>query len=88
MEPRPRASWTGLHSGFRLLDPAFENADFAGGRDGDFDLYDHPGGYRRVMYSKAVGQPCPVCGTPITKEAYLGGAVYTCPTCQPDPRSA
>jgi formamidopyrimidine-DNA glycosylase len=53
-----------------------------GGRDGDYDLYDHPGGYKRIMYSKAVGQPCPVCSTPIEKASYLGGAVYFCPNCQ------
>ena len=28
-------------------------------------------------------EPCPVCGEPIVKEAYLGGAVYYCPGCQP-----
>ena len=27
-----------------------------GGRDGDFDLYDHPGSYRRRLHSKSVGQ--------------------------------
>ena len=54
-----------------------------GGRNGDNDLYDHPGGYQRIMYSKAVGLPCPVCGTPIEKAAYLGGAVYYCTQCQP-----
>jgi formamidopyrimidine-DNA glycosylase len=54
-----------------------------GGRDGDYDLYNKPGGYRRVMHSKAVGQPCPNCRTPIEKAAYLGGAIYFCPSCQP-----
>ncbi len=53
-----------------------------GGRDGDNDLYDHPGGYHRIMFSKAVGLPCPACGTPIEKAAYLGGAIYFCPKCQ------
>jgi formamidopyrimidine-DNA glycosylase len=53
-----------------------------GGRDGDNDLFDHPGGYQRILYSKSVGQPCPSCGTPIEKAAYLGGAVYFCPSCQ------
>ena len=53
-----------------------------GGRDGDFDLYDHPGGYQRVLHSKVVGQPCPACGAPIEKAAYLGGAIYYCPSCQ------
>lgn len=54
----------------------------AGGRDGDYDLYNCPGGYRRILHSKAVGQPCPVCGSPIEKDAYLGGAIYFCPQCQ------
>jgi formamidopyrimidine-DNA glycosylase len=54
-----------------------------GGRDGDYDLFDRPGGYRRILYSKSVGQPCPVCGTPFEKAAYLGGAIYFCPQCQP-----
>ena len=53
-----------------------------GGRDGDFNLYDHPGGYRRLLHSKSVGQPCPECGTPFEKAAYLGGAIYYCPKCQ------
>jgi len=53
-----------------------------GGRDGDFDLFDHPGGYKRILCSKTVGQPCQNCGTPIEKAAYLGGAVYFCPKCQ------
>ena len=53
-----------------------------GGRDGDFDLYNHPGGYRRLLHSKSVGQPCPECAAPFEKAAYLGGAVYYCPKCQ------
>lgn len=36
----------------------------------------------RVLDSKTVGRPCPRCGTPIEKAAYLGGAVYYCPQCQ------
>jgi formamidopyrimidine-DNA glycosylase len=53
-----------------------------GGRDGDCDLFDQPGGYHRILYSKSVGKPCPACGTPIEKAAYLGGAIYFCPCCQ------
>ncbi|MFO7935831.1 MAG: zinc finger domain-containing protein [Bacteroidales bacterium] len=26
---------------------------------------------------------CPNCGDAIVKEAYMGGAVYFCPVCQP-----
>lgn len=53
-----------------------------GGRDGDTDLHNRPGGYRRILHSKVVGQPCPECNTPLEKAAYLGGAVYFCPQCQ------
>ncbi|MFZ2096962.1 MAG: DNA-formamidopyrimidine glycosylase family protein [Anaerolineales bacterium] len=53
-----------------------------GGREDERDLFDHPGGYRRLMSSQTVGQPCPVCATPIEKITYLGGACYLCPSCQ------
>jgi formamidopyrimidine-DNA glycosylase len=53
-----------------------------GGRDGDYDLYDCPGGYKRILHSKTAGTPCRNCGTTIEKAAYLGGAVYFCPRCQ------
>jgi formamidopyrimidine-DNA glycosylase len=53
-----------------------------GGRDGERDLYDQPGGYPRILHSKSVGQPCAECGTPTEKSQYLGGSVYYCPTCQ------
>ncbi|HSB66773.1 MAG TPA: DNA-formamidopyrimidine glycosylase family protein [Anaerolineales bacterium] len=53
-----------------------------GGRVDERDLFDHPGGYKRLMSSETVGQPCPVCGTKIEKLAYLGGACYYCPNCQ------
>jgi formamidopyrimidine-DNA glycosylase len=59
------------------------NAGIAGGgRDDEFDLYNRPGGYRRLMDSRAAGQPCPTCGTVIEKIQYLGGACYSCPRCQ------
>lgn len=53
-----------------------------GGRNDETDLYNRPGGYRRLMDSKAVDQPCPACGAPIEKLQYLGGACYFCPHCQ------
>ena len=45
-----------------------------GGRSDETDLFGRPGGYVRLMDSKAAGRPCPVCGTPIEKFQYLGGA--------------
>ncbi len=53
-----------------------------GGRYDELDLYGKRGGYVRVMDSKAVGRPCPVCGHEVEKIAYLGGSCYLCPVCQ------
>jgi formamidopyrimidine-DNA glycosylase len=54
----------------------------AGGRDDEFELFGQPGGYRRLMSSKAVGAPCPRCGALVQRMQYLGGACYFCPQCQ------
>ena len=53
-----------------------------GGRYDEYDLYNHPGGYVRIMDKNAVGRPCPECGQKIRKIQYLGGACYFCPYCQ------
>jgi formamidopyrimidine-DNA glycosylase len=53
-----------------------------GGRNDEFDLYNRPGGYVRLMDNKAAGQPCPNCGATVEKIQYLGGACYFCPSCQ------
>lgn len=53
-----------------------------GGRDSERDLFNCPGGYKRLLSSETVGKPCPNCGTPIQKISFLGGASYFCPTCQ------
>jgi len=54
-----------------------------GGRDIEKDLYGQAGKYPTVMSNPHLNEPCPICQTPIVKEAYLGGNVYFCPTCQP-----
>ncbi len=53
-----------------------------GGRDSELDLYGCPGRYRRILGSHSVNKPCEVCGAPIQKIAFLGGASYFCPKCQ------
>lgn len=53
-----------------------------GGRDTETDLLGRPGGYVTRLSRNTAGQPCPVCGGSITKEAYLGGSVYYCAACQ------
>lgn len=54
-----------------------------GGRDTERDLFGAPGGYATRMSRNTLLTGCPRCGGPITKETYLGGAVYYCPHCQP-----
>jgi formamidopyrimidine-DNA glycosylase len=53
-----------------------------GGRNDEVDLHNRPGGYVRLMDSRAAGKPCPACGTVVEKIQYLGGACYFCPRCQ------
>lgn len=53
------------------------------GRDTERDLFGQPGEYRTRLSKNTLAYPCPQCGGPIVKEAYLGGSVYFCPTCQP-----
>lgn len=54
-----------------------------GGRNTEKDLFGNNGGYEMQMSNKTLGQPCPACGGAIMREAYMGGNVYYCPTCQP-----
>ncbi|MDD5289210.1 MAG: hypothetical protein PHY28_08895 [Dehalococcoidales bacterium] len=53
-----------------------------GGRDTEMDLFGHPGGYKTLLCKNTVNKPCPVCGTIIKKEAYMGGTIYFCENCQ------
>lgn len=53
-----------------------------GGRDTERDLFGNPGGYKTVLSKNTVGKPCPVCGTIIQKEPYMGGSIYVCEGCQ------
>jgi len=53
-----------------------------GGRDTELDLFGKPGGYKTILCKNTVNKPCPVCGTIIKKEAYMGGSIYCCEKCQ------
>lgn len=53
-----------------------------GGRYDEYDLYNQPGNYVRLMDKNTVGHPCPKCGSNIEKIKYLGGTCYFCPNCQ------
>jgi formamidopyrimidine-DNA glycosylase len=53
-----------------------------GGRDTELDLFGKPGNYKTMLCKNTVNKPCPVCGTIIKKEAYMGGSIYYCEKCQ------
>lgn len=57
------------------------------GRSTERDFFNQPGKYEVKMGRKTLGTSCPVCATEIIKFAFEGGACYTCPNCQVDPRN-
>lgn len=68
---------------FHSIKTTLTEMTILGGRDTETDIYGCAGGYATKLSSKKLGKPCPVCGEPIVREAYLGGKVYFCPSCQP-----
>jgi len=54
-----------------------------GGRDTERDLFGAKGGYKTILSANTAKEPCPACGGPLIREAYLGGNIYYCPKCQP-----
>lgn len=72
-----------LEAMFRAVKSTLAGMTAAGGRDTERDLFGNPGGYRVLLSKNTYAAPCPLCGGAIVKEAYLGGAVYYCPHCQP-----
>jgi len=67
---------------YNSIKKTLDNIIGQGGRNDEVDLYGRPGGYIRILDSKAAGGPCPVCETKIEKIQYLGGACYFCSQCQ------
>ncbi|MGD9676453.1 MAG: DNA-formamidopyrimidine glycosylase family protein [Candidatus Bipolaricaulia bacterium] len=67
---------------FVSLRGTLREATELGGRDTERDLFDRPGRYVPRLDGRAVGRPCPTCGTLIVKTQYLGGSCYLCPRCQ------
>jgi formamidopyrimidine-DNA glycosylase len=53
-----------------------------GGRDTENDLFGNPGSYKTILSKNTADKPCPVCGTLIKKESYMGGSIYYCSECQ------
>jgi formamidopyrimidine-DNA glycosylase len=53
-----------------------------GGRDTEKNLFGAKGGYKTILSANTLRGPCPACGSVILREAYLGGNIYFCPSCQ------
>ena len=54
-----------------------------GGRDTEKDLFGHQGGYQSILSKNTLREPCYGCGGALTRQAFLGGNIYFCGTCQP-----
>jgi formamidopyrimidine-DNA glycosylase len=67
---------------FDALGKTVQDIISGGGRYDEYDLYNQPGKYIRLMDKQSIGKPCPVCGSKIEKIQYLGGACYFCSSCQ------
>ncbi len=67
-----------LHS----LKSTLLNMIMEGGRDTELDIFGYTGGYQTILSKNTVDNPCPICGSLIQKQAYMGGSIYFCPTCQ------
>jgi formamidopyrimidine-DNA glycosylase len=72
-----------IHSLYEAVVSTLSEMAAKGGRNTEKDLFGCPGGYQSFLSKNTVGTPCPLCGTIIKKEAYLGGSIYYCEGCQP-----
>jgi formamidopyrimidine-DNA glycosylase len=77
----------------RLLDAVqavFADALHVGGTSFDslyVDVNGESGYFDRslAVYGRA-GQPCPRCGAPVRRDAFMNRSAFSCPVCQPRPR--
>lgn len=68
---------------FKSLKKTIKAMTDKGGRNTEKDLFGKNGGYKTILSSKTLKDPCPVCGAAIERQAFLGGNIYFCPVCQP-----
>lgn len=68
---------------FQAIKTVFPAAIALGGLDTQKDIFGNPGDYLTKAGRNTFDKPCGRCGGIITKESYLGGAIYYCPSCQP-----
>lgn len=67
---------------FNSLKTKLKEMTERGGRDTETDLLGNKGKYKTILSRITYGQPCIKCGNHIQKEAYMGGSIYYCPSCQ------
>jgi len=87
-EINPKTKMTSLNESdfvriYNSIKKVFPAVIAGGGKDTDKDLYGNLGGYITHVSKNTLGKPCDRCGGIVTKEVFLGGAVYYCPQCQP-----
>ncbi|MCD7973085.1 MAG: endonuclease VIII [Candidatus Azobacteroides sp.] len=67
---------------FYSLKVTLKNMTAQGGRDTEKDLSGSFGKYKTLLSKNTYKNGCPTCGNEITKEAFMGGSVYYCNSCQ------
>jgi formamidopyrimidine-DNA glycosylase len=67
---------------FRSIKSTLKEMKENGGRDTEKDLFNCNGKYKTILSNNTLKTPCRVCGGKLIREAYLGGNIYYCSTCQ------
>lgn len=83
ISPRRKVSSLSLHDQKTLYNSVIKKIDEMitfGGRDTVLSMFGEKGGYEVIM--KNDREKCPLCQTPIVKEAFMGGKAIYCPKCQ------
>ena len=70
------------HAVFDSVKVTLAEMTAAGGRDTERDLFGNFGGYVTKLSKNNVAMLCRDCGGHVKKEAYLGGSIYYCDSCQ------
>jgi len=67
---------------FSSVKSTLKEMRLGGGRDTEKDLFGKSGAYATILSKNTVNSPCRVCGSVLVRQAYLGGNIYFCPSCQ------
>lgn len=67
---------------FHSIKSTLSDMTIQGGRNTEQDVFGYPGEYQTRLCKHTVNGPCPNCNSLIQKQAYMGGSIYFCPTCQ------